>query len=1248
MPEQNQPPETSQESSPQASAQQPPENTEGSKPSFGALSAVLSQAASQPPWNAGAKGKASNISYTQEIKPPQEVPPAADADKPKEAPPPEPEPEPELEPEDPNAEKYGPPGTREMDRPGISPNISLTLESEELAEKEEAEKESPLMDWGGTDLDDEVANMSYDPSVADQQDITLTLERAQIEIELHNVPEPIKAMKPWEEPFEDQSSPGHALDELERETEARQGESRSAQGQQDDSTGSGGQRTLNQILGKKTQADEKQQFHPEITPHLPMRAVSTPPPAKSKEGPQLSPHWTVKPGDQETHVKLPTENMGFNEKLARLEEGEEGNAAAAANSAEPGRLPSLRSLASLVPPRTPVNDKPKTDNATGKRTGETTGANSVPPTGPAKPMLPMTASGQFIPHGSKEFETTKIDAFHMEGAQPNAVAQPEAEVGKNLGKAINGQPAKPGPPESKFVDPGMLPFPIPGRNPPAPPESAQPPAAALPPATPAPAAAPPPPPVPPANAPSSPPPQPASPQPEFGFGHLPPSGFAQTATPTEQQAAWGAPPGFGQPADASQVPGFGARNAPPAQPAFGAPQEIPAGFGIPSKPQVSHGMTGTGDHPSAQPSISLKVGDAASPRDWADNTVSGPASAEPRDQRSSGPRPASSAGADENMSAPPEGEDEEGFDPVVDRASRYAHLLQGSSVQLPTQKGAKKRSSLSLISIGAIVTLVLAIGFGALYGTGMLSHRFGGSGNGNHEQAGDEALKHGNLTAAFEEYDNAVSESPNNPDLLHKRGTVEMQLQQYRHAADDFDSAHKLDEQDRGLLLDHAAALIWLKEYDKAILDYNQILTKESNNTKAYFGRALAYMKMHQSQKALADLQKATTLDPKYADAFRDMTSIYYQLGQYKDALRTADIAMKLQPRSGVSYFNKATALRKLGRRPEAEKAYSTALRLMPGTAEFFNDRGFTYLEMGAKPQALRDFRTAVELNPDFEIAQKNLKAVSSQLLAGAHSTDPRAQANAALGYLGLQDTVQALNVGRLAATAASHDAYVLEIAGECELANKNYKEAADAEGAAAGYDPKLADAHFFRARAYLRSRQFKEAAGEYSLYIAAADKSTDPGFADQIAFAVLERALAFDAIGQSINGAQDAQRYISMCGWNYPASGTAALLGWLGYKEADQKAQATTMLDSAAIHLPIAMWPSPVVSFLRQISSESDMLSAAAKNNTQLTDAHTWLGFDHQFEGLTSKSKENFDWVQKNGNPESYSYILSSSRFSQ
>jgi tetratricopeptide (TPR) repeat protein len=173
-----------------------------------------------------------------------------------------------------------------------------------------------------------------------------------------------------------------------------------------------------------------------------------------------------------------------------------------------------------------------------------------------------------------------------------------------------------------------------------------------------------------------------------------------------------------------------------------------------------------------------------------------------------------------------EAETAEELDPSVDRASRYAHLLQGSAIQLPTQKGAKKRSSLSLLSIGAIVTLVLAIGVGALYSMGILQHRFGGSGNGNHEQAGDDALRQGNLTAAFEEYDNAVSDSPNNPDLLHKRGAVEMQLQQYRRAADDFDNAHKLDEQDRGFLLDHAAALMYLKNYDKAIADYNQILSK--------------------------------------------------------------------------------------------------------------------------------------------------------------------------------------------------------------------------------------------------------------------------------------------------------------------------------------------------------------------------------------------------------------------------------------
>jgi len=723
--------------------------------------------------------------------------------------------------------------------------------------------------------------------------------------------------------------------------------------------------------------------------------------------------------------------------------------------------------------------------------------------------------------------------------------------------------------------------------------------------------------------------------------------------------------------------------------------ELPAGFGPITTPKQSSNDVGwkpvpgaSGAGHSAGAANNFKIGPTASPpTDWSDSTVSGPAAATASDQRSSGGRasapqapPSRSDGTatapraeqpDTKPSPPasektaitlpdtspsnstrekprPSDSEAENFDPVTNRASRYAHLLQGSSFKLPTQQGAKKKSSLSLKTIVPLVVAVLVVGGAAVYFVGQLSHKLSSSNNGNHEQAGDDALKQGNLTAAFEEYDDAVSESPNNPDLLHKRGNVEMALQQYRRAADDFDSAHKLDEQDRGLLLDHAAALIWLHEYDKAILDYNQILAKESANAKAYFGRSLAYRKMRELQKALADLKKATTLDPAYAEAFSEISSIYYQLGDYKEALKTADTALRLQPRSGHNYFNKATALRKLGRRQEAENAYSSALRYMPGAPESFNDRGFTYLELGAKPQALRDFRSAIELAPDCDIAQKNLKAVSSRLISGAGAKDPHVQANAALGYLGMGQTAQALETGRRAATAAPRDPYVLEIAGECELASKNYKEAIAALGAAAGFGPALADAHFFRARAFLQDRQFRDAVAEYSAYISAAAKSGDPSFADHIAFAFIERALAYDALGQGAPAAEDAQRYLGMSGWNYPTSGTAALLAWLGCKETDQKAQAAKMLDNAAIYLPAGLWPSPVVSFLRRVSSESDMLSDAAKSNAEMTDAHTWLAFDNQFEGLTGKSKDNFDWVEKNGNPETYTYILSSSRFSR
>jgi tetratricopeptide (TPR) repeat protein len=1009
------------------------------------------------------------------------------------------------------------------------------------------------------------------------------------------------------------------------------------------SESSGGQPKITIVQSNRSVNDREPlnpDFNPDLTPKMPLRAIPPSEKLMTDTGPRPrlpeNAQWGVAASDQETHIKMPTEGIGFNEKLARLEEDAKSEKY---NETTRSGLPSLRSI--LPPSR----KEPVSQESSGEATMNlpTTPPQEVAEAKPdqEKPTRDFTKSVNLnSPLPVLPPETKFIDPSHnttsdvhklaeetgffgITGASPSTRFGPRPSTSQSLPAQ---QPATPrqsmtNQPAAQPMQPlagGQSPFPAP----PFPPQMS----------------------APPPTTPSFPPPQPeplAANLSPFGLPGEPPAPVKPanlspfgTGAPTYDED--GNASFAGQP-QLSQMPDSRAQNfVPPAEPAS-ASVPSPVQMNTPSDTVI----TDDSDTSSQQ---KARVTIPAAPEKPLMRTGQSMPSADP-----SPPARTPGGGSETSPSRRPQEESRAPRDPNL--ANRYAHLLEGSAADLPQQKRASKGPA--KLIIGACVAVALCIGTGAVV-YNMLGHgkgglditKIGGAGGNAAEQA-DTARSQGRWTEAMEHYDEAIAADPSDPELYHSRGNCAYALQQYRQAADDYDNALRLDPDNAKVLLDRAAALVWLKEYNKAIADYSKIIKGDSNNKQAYFGRALAYSRMKQYKNSLPDLRKATQLDPSYADAFRDLSAIYFSLGDYTASVNAADQALRLQPNSAVTYFDKATALRKLGRKAEAERAYSASLRIMPGRPDCFNDRGFTVSELGNKAQALRDFMAALEIDPQFALAANNLKSVAAATVKKfGKSSDAHELATAALAAMALGQTAQATDLADKAVQLKPRDVYCLQVQGETQMAAKQYAQAVQSETAAIAASPGALDPYYFRARANLHDGKFQQAADDYSAYIDRAQKSFDPEVSDHIAMAHLERSVAYNALGQGEKAASDGQRYLALSGWKFQNSGTAALLEWLGYGLDSQRSAATKQLDSAAAHLPTEVWPAPVLSFLRRVGSESDVMTAAADNNPFLTDAHTWLGFNAQLEGSPNQAADHFNWVKDHGTPDSLSYILASSKF--
>jgi len=97
-------------------------------------------------------------------------------------------------------------------------------------------------------------------------------------------------------------------------------------------------------------------------------------------------------------------------------------------------------------------------------------------------------------------------------------------------------------------------------------------------------------------------------------------------------------------------------------------------------------------------------------------------------------------------------------------------------------------------------------------------------------------------------------------------------------------------------------------------------------------------------------------------------------------------------------------------------------------------------------------------------------------------------------------------------------------------------------------------------------------------------------------------------------------------------------LVAHLGYRQSGAEARA--ILDEATARLNTAVWPYPVVAYMRG-ELTADRLMEIAATNDQKTEAHTYVGMDLLLKGRVQDAREHFVWVRDYGNKRFIEYAL-------
>jgi tetratricopeptide (TPR) repeat protein len=366
---------------------------------------------------------------------------------------------------------------------------------------------------------------------------------------------------------------------------------------------------------------------------------------------------------------------------------------------------------------------------------------------------------------------------------------------------------------------------------------------------------------------------------------------------------------------------------------------------------------------------------------------------------------------------------------------------------------------------------------------------------------------------------------------------------------------------------------------------------------------------------ALTDYNAAIRLDPKHALTYIERGSIWLDKEDYDKAFADYNQAIKLEPRLTLAYLKRAKAWDELRQFDKALADYDLAIQIDPNNSNALNSRAGIWWSKGDQDKAIADYGRAIQVDPQNATAYYN---------RGVTWSDKKDFDKA------IADHDQAIRLIPTFALAYHERATSWEAKGEVDKAIADYT-------LAARFNP-------YDASAYLHLGDLWRIRGEYDKALADYDQAIR--LEPESGWNRYKRAIGL-LIASRDGAERDARAAIQRAGWRDSLATYSTLIGHVGERRAKREDVANRLLEEGAKQCDPAVWPYPIVRFLRREIDEPALLALAVDQGKQ-TEVRCYLGLDHLLAGRIDAARGYFRWVKEHGKTSFVEYTIAVSELNR